>query len=185
VIFFVFVVCVFVVFGVGRSGLFVGERVASGTGFLFVQQVEECVDFVVEEMTYGTCLLNRTVFDCVDAPLNLSCSVRVVNYRNDTCVVGLENVTLERCVVTGYLIDTVRVSTEGYSCRVTEDNVTLILCDSLYDGNGDGLCSSGESCVKFSVVGDVVERQERNSQDVWVDTDTTYFLSRASSEVFS
>ena len=52
-----------------------------------------------------------------------------------------------------------------------------------YDGNGDGICTSGESCMKFVVNGDSFEKYEKNSEENFKDDDDSFFLQRASAEV--
>ena len=43
---------------------------------------------------------------------------------------------------------------QGFSCSNTEDT---IICDSKKDGNGDGICQSGESCATFEVLANYVK----------------------------
>ena len=86
----------------------------------------------------------------------------------------------DSCTTTGYVAAASAViDTTGYNCTVTDDGKVYLTCDSIYDGNGDGKCTSGESCIQFGIVGNYVTRKERNSQDTFVDYDTTYVMTRA------
>jgi hypothetical protein len=84
------------------------------------------------------------------------------------------------CTTTGYLTAAQAIiNTTGYNCTITDDGKIYLTCDSMYDGNGDGKCTSGESCIQFGIVGNYITRKERNSQDTWQDHDTTYTMKRA------
>jgi len=60
-----------------------------------------------------------------------------------------------------------------------------VICDSKYDGNNDGICQSGESCVKFVVTQDKVERYLKNSQEEFTAEDESFFLEKLDYEVVS
>jgi hypothetical protein len=84
------------------------------------------------------------------------------------------------CTTTGYLAAaSTIINTTNYNCTVTDDGKVYLTCDSMYDGNGDGVCTSGESCIQFGIVGSFVTRKERNSQDAWQEHDPTYVMVRA------
>jgi len=52
---------------------------------------------------------------------------------------------------------------KGYVCDFTENkDGVYIICDSVLDGNGDGKCASGESCVKYDLTNKVTEKTDLN-----------------------
>ena len=115
---------------------------------------------------------------------NYSTSVRIFNpstthlKRLTNCTQEVNNETV--CELYAYQIDNYGIiSTKEYDCTEYYDyaNFTLI-CDSKIDGNGDGLCRSGESCQKFFFEGDNMTVFEKNSVEEWYSTDSTYFLDR-------
>ena len=136
-------------------------------------------DEVVRE--YKNCTITTPLTTCSDAPLNKTCTTIDVT-RQGLCDNGTRTVSRERteCTATGYRATSgVVLDTTGYACTVSGNGKAYVTCDSIYDGNGDGVCTSGESCVQFGIVGGFVTRQERNSDDRWADHDATYTLNRA------
>lgn len=52
---------------------------------------------------------------------------------------------------------------QGYVCDYTETEEGIsIVCDSIIDGNGDGKCSSGESCIIYDLTNKVTEKTKLN-----------------------
>lgn len=156
-----------------------------------VQEIERCKITTVEreEPIIGTCLSNpRTETVCTDEPINDSCSEVTESYEF-TCRKGMQIIEEERqdCTTTGYLINNaVRLNTEEYGCLIEESGGTLtVICDSVFDGNGDGICKSGESCIQFVLDGGSVSRSFKNSRKDFVEDDPTFFLQKATSEVVS
>lgn len=75
---------------------------------------------------------------------------------------------------------------DEYSCLPTEENgVIIIICDSKKDGNGDGICQSGESCMKYEFSDDKMQQYEKNSQEEFLSSDETFFLERITVEVIA
>ncbi|MBU0757417.1 MAG: hypothetical protein KKF44_05085, partial [Nanoarchaeota archaeon] len=114
-----------------------------------VKAYQDCerIDYEVKQDVWGKC--NREINQTVCNEDNSSCDIRQETERYD-CVVDQEILvkTKERCdEPTGYLIDdAVRLATKDYVCDShVEDGSTVVICDSIYDGNGDGVCSSGET----------------------------------------
>ncbi len=135
----------------------------------------------------GTCTEERTSRSCSDPPLNTTCTTesQMVEYA---CQTGTETITHNEtvCKPVGYVVNgLVHVPTERYGCTVYEDGHIIITCDSVDDGNGDGICTSGESCVEYTIMGGTAWRKERNSGDVIVDSDPTAFLPAGEPEVLS
>ena len=153
-----------------------------------IQKIEDCkeIEWAEEENVYGTCTDERTVLSCSDPPANKSCttSTEVSTYDcvKDTKVVKK---TREECKTTALVINgEVKLNVEDYVCSTEEDgNEVTVLCDSRYDGNGDGKCTSGESCMKFVVNGAAVSKSEKNSEDEFKEADDSFFIEKASVEV--
>ncbi|MBS3138795.1 hypothetical protein J4207_03765 [Candidatus Woesearchaeota archaeon] len=148
-----------------------------------VQAMVSCknVTWTEEEVIMGTCTEINNRVSCLDAPLNLSCTTIQENF-NYTCSQGKQTVTKSKqdCDTTGYVINNVHLNTIDYKCDVIDNSgVITATCDSVFDGNGDGVCGSGESCTRFVVDGTSVTRTEKNSGDTWVASDESYFLERA------
>jgi len=119
---------------------------------------------------------------CSDEPINLSCTTIPEQYSY-SCFKGKQTVTKSKqdCDTTGYVINNVQLNTVDYACTLADDNgVVTAICDSVFDGNGDGVCQSGESCTRFVVDGNAAVRSEKNSYDEWIVSDESYFLERAS-----
>lgn len=69
-------------------------------------------------------------------------------------------------------------------CTYTSEDTTLIItCDSKLDGNNDGICKPGESCVQFRITTNGVQRFEKNSRYDWVEHDDTFVEERLQMEV--
>ncbi len=72
----------------------------------------------------------------------------------------------------------------GYQCTANEyDEVVIVICDSIYDGNGDGICQSGESCMKFEIDGKDVKKYEKNSKHEFMESDDSFFVDKVKVEV--
>ena len=58
----------------------------------------------------------------------------------------------------------------------------VITCDSRFDGNNDGVCSSGESCMQYRVEKGNVQTLMKNSRDDFVASDDSFFLEELKME---
>jgi hypothetical protein len=148
-----------------------------------VQRIESCQNTSVQEIVpnYATCSSNTPVTTCSDAPTNASCITTFVA-RPYPCINGTSTITTTKtsCSTNGYVINNVvTLNTTGYGCSATDNGKVYVTCDSNTDGNGDGICTSGESCVQFGIVGTFVTTQERDSQDQWVDNDPSFGIAPA------
>ncbi|MGV8171396.1 MAG: hypothetical protein ACP5OA_01755 [Candidatus Woesearchaeota archaeon] len=149
-----------------------------------VERQDSCVDekYVESVPRYDACFYDVDV--CDDEPLNTSCH-KVE--REDICYVGSVDVEKIRknCHTSGYKISKYVLDTEEYVCNVdvSDKESTIVLCDSKYDGNGDGICTSGESCMKYVIDQDSIEQYEKNSRDEFVQSDDSYFLNKINTEV--
>ena len=57
-------------------------------------------------------------------------------------------------------------------CTITDKSE--IVCDSKKDGNADGKCKSGESCVKCKIVNDELQCYKKNSKKTFSKVDNTF-----------
>lgn len=154
--------------------------ISKNTGHV-VNKLDMCIDEKYNESTpqYGNCTYNADVCDA----LNTSCHKEARTYTCYTGSVSVEK-TSKKCKTDGYKIGKNKLNTGDYVCNVSDDvDSTTVVCDSKYDGNGDGICTSGESCMKFVVNGNNIDVYKRNSKDEYVKDDPTYFLAEASTEV--
>jgi hypothetical protein len=148
-----------------------------------VERLDECIDekYVESVQQYGNCSYDINV--CDDAPVNQSCHKITKVY---TCNTGSLNVetTHKNCQTKGYKISKYKLDTEEYACSVDtiDKDSTVIICDSKYDGNGDGICTSGESCMKYVITKDSIQSYEKNSKDEYQPSDESYFLNKINVE---
>ncbi len=164
----------------------VTQAVVSG-----IEEIQDCqtVSWKEEKSIYGTCSTEKPINVCSDSPINKSChaDIRVETYP---CVTGTQIVqkSQQHCELLGYTINNgvklVKLNTQDYACTPGEvSGAIIVTCDSKRDGNGNGICTSGESCMRFVVDGSSVKTYEKNSRDDFVIADDTFFLSKASMEV--
>ncbi|MDP3734549.1 MAG: Ig-like domain-containing protein [Nanoarchaeota archaeon] len=153
-----------------------------------VQEVESCYDSTsYEQQTImDTCTKEVVKKICSDEPVNQSCNdeTRIVDYE---CNPHTETVQKSErvCQMTALIVNNaVRISNIGdYACSTQEGAEVIVLCDSRFDGNGDGKCTSGESCMRFTIDGNTVTKEEKNSRNDFVAEDDKYFLDEATTEV--
>jgi hypothetical protein len=146
-----------------------------------VERIDNCVDEKYFESVpqLGTCQHNISVCD----ELNTSCHNAAENYSCYTNSINIEK-TAKKCNTKGYKISKYNFSTEEYSCSIdtTDKDSTVMVCDSKYDGNGDGICTSGESCMKYVITKDSIASFEKNSKDEYAPADESYFLNKITVE---
>ncbi|MDP3698182.1 MAG: Ig-like domain-containing protein [Nanoarchaeota archaeon] len=144
-----------------------------------VEKIESCVtvNFEDTENVYGTC--THEVLECGGLN-NATCATVQKEYR---CFLGQQKVqkSYQQCKTVGWQINNgqkiVKLDTTNYACSTQESGSTItVICDSQYDGNGDGICKSGESCQKFVVNGTTIVRSEKNSDDQYKEADDSYFM---------
>lgn len=123
---------------------------------------------------------------CSDYPINQSCTEELRHYTIP-CITGTQtiNKSKQECKTTALTIaDKIKLNIKDYACTVTKaQNEYEAICDSKYDGNGDGICTSGESCQKFVIQGDQVQQLVKNSQDTFTSTDDSFYLQKSGVEV--
>ena len=165
------------------------EELSENPDVSAVQDIFECknVTWDETEAIMATCTSDLVWISCSDPPLNKSCTTDVET-RSYPCENGTQiaQKTEEVCTPTGHIIDeAIQLNTENYRCSAVDDGKIYVTCDSIYDGNGDGICSPGESCVQFGIVGNTVVRYERNSDVEWKESSDSFYLQKATSEVLS
>ena len=160
-------------------------------------QVNDCVtnEWETEEPIYGTCQQEYTGTVCDDPPINNSCHEET-NYYEYQCQTGTQKIphTEKVCTPKAFEItkETADTVTEkgminfkewGKCSYEKQENGITVICDSKYDGNNDGICQSGESCIKFIVTADKVEKFLKNSKEEFTAEDESFFLKELNYEV--
>lgn len=156
---------------------------------------EDCITtfWNEEENVYGTCnaYYNHTV--CEDEPYNTSCYTEELS-SDYKCITGTKTVqkSKETCADRDMrlTVDTLAGTKEyvleygewGRCSYAKEDEDVIITCDSKRDGNNDGKCTPGESCIQFRVTKQGVQKYEKNSRIDFVENDDSFFLERLSME---
>jgi hypothetical protein len=161
--------------------------------------LKECktIEWETEEPIYDTCQGESITTICDDEPINKTCHEET-KYHEYRCKTGTNIIPHSEkiCAQKAFEItkETADVVTEkgrinfkewGECSYEQEGNDITIICDSKYDGNDDGICQSGESCVKFVVTHDKVERFLKNSQDEFTKEDESFFLEKLDYEVMA
>jgi len=152
-----------------------------------VQKIQDCVDvqYAVEEPVYGTCTWHGMA--CDDEPANTTCSIQDRQYQCKTIVQSVTK-TRQECKTTELRVDNgqkiITLDIRDYVCSSEESGTVItVVCDSKFDGNGDGKCSSGESCQKIVIDGSTLSRSEKNSEDEYTEASESYFVQEAGMEV--
>lgn len=168
------------------------------TADITAENVQDCKTVYWDETspTYGTCTYYHNETLCTDAPANKSCTI---TQKSDDyqCKTGTNTVQKSKQVcsdkelqfsvdkttsIENYKID---YGKWGKCSNAKENNELVIICDSKLDGNNDGICQSGESCVKFVVGKDSITKSLKNSQEIFTAKDETFFLTELNYEVMS
>ncbi len=144
-----------------------------------VEKIESCttVQFQDTEHVYGTCTQNMVRCSGLG---NSTCATVEEEYR---CETGQQVVTksYQQCTTTKLRVNNgqkiVEIDLKEYACSNTESgSMITVICDSKYDGNGDGKCNSGESCQQILVNGTTIQKLEKNSDDEYRADDESYFM---------
>jgi len=166
------------------------------TDDISLDEIEDCKTTYWDEDidVYDTCTGQRNMNICADEPSNTTCSIQSVSY-NYTCLTGKETVqkSKEICkdneiqIGVDKLIGTDEYKIEygqwGKCSYTTEGEALVITCDSRFDGDNNGICTSGESCTQFRITKDNVQTLVKNSRDDFVANDDTFFLDELELEV--
>jgi hypothetical protein len=151
-----------------------------------VQKIQECKDKIVQDVVpvYGNCTRPVVCQNITNETCDPSITEEIYQ-----CYTGIQNIdrTVTECKTVGLKINNkIQLDIRDYACSTQNDTGTVtVVCDSKYDGNGDGICTSGESCMKFIVNGSNVEKYKKNSRNGFVSGDSSYFLNEVSVEVLS
>jgi hypothetical protein len=117
---------------------------------------------------------------CIGESYNISCSIIQSEIKEEPIITKkevVENICKQNRLI---LVDETErldylIFIEGYKCVLLNDTTTL--CESIYD-YPDGVCQSGESCIKIIYDGKDYKQYERNSQDEWKDNDPSYIQKK-------
>ncbi len=169
------------------------------TNKITMKVIKDCktIEWETEEPVYGMCQREYIQTVCDDEPINKSCHKETKYYEYE-CQTGTNIIphSKEECTPKAFEItkelgavvtERGRINFKEWgecSYETGEDNI-IIICDSQYDGNNDGICQSGESCVKFIVTQNKVERYLKNSQEEFTEEDDSFFLKKLDYEVMA
>lgn len=151
-----------------------------------VEEIQECttIQFEEKENVYGTC--TKEALECSGAD-NATCATVQKEY---SCKTGEQQVSksYQQCTTVGLRVNNgekiVELNIRDYACSRQESGTQIIVtCDSKYDGNGDGICKSGESCQRIVVNGTSIMKSEKNSDDEYREADDSYFMPEVGMEV--
>lgn len=134
----------------------------------FYDEIEDVFDNVTRDRdVYGSCVYYNNYTTCLNSTgPDTDCSAEQLTY-DFTCTIGTESYqsyekvsekTVQKskttCNKRGYTIDIagsnkkIDFAKAGYYCSLDGN---ILTCDSVHDGNGDGICKSGETCIKFEI----------------------------------
>jgi len=168
------------------------------TADITAENIQDCKTVYWDETNpvYGTCTHYYNETSCSDPPDNLSCTITEQSYDYQ-CQKGTKIIKRSEQVCKDkelqFSIDK-QTTVEDYKinygnwgkCSTSKENNNLVvICDSKLDGNNDGKCQSGESCVKFKVSKNSITRFLKNSQEAFTEDDDTFFLTKLNYEVMS
>lgn len=132
------------------------------------------------------CHETKTIRNCIDDRNDTSCSVGSINYTTKCNTrIEWEDRVKKECRTKGYIIDNkIKISSSDYNCSASRSNGQItVICDSLHDGDGNGICSSGESCLKYEIDKTQITKFEKNSRNDFTRADDTFFKISPSAEV--
>lgn len=161
------------------------------TDDISLEKLQDCNTVYWNESTHiiGNCIRYYNTTICDDEPFNTSCYIGEKSY-NYSCRIGTKVVekNKEVCTEKEFQFTVTRLpKDEKYrleygqwgKCSYEADGETLVVtCDSMYDGNNDGICSSGESCIQFQITKDGTQRFVKNSREDYAIQDETFFLEK-------
>lgn len=115
-----------------------------------ITDIEDCyikTDIQINDIN-GKCNMEYLNYDNKTSPQTIT-----IEYEEYVCKKGeeIEYINTTICNKIGMDIGSKRIlygGIYGYQCNVKSN---IVICDSMYDGNGDGVCNSGESCVTIDL----------------------------------
>lgn len=135
-------------------------------------------------MILRTCLQVKTIDDCSEETVTEEIPI----YNGSTLVyINAVQRTKKYCKAQSLEVKKkYNLPLDRYFCSPTEEQDSIvIICDSKSDGNGDGICQSGESCLKYVIDDQGITTLMKNSRHDFVAEDTTYFLDELAVEVIA
>ena len=156
-----------------------------------IEELKECetVYWTEVEPVYSTCTGYYETTICDDEPLNQSCHTEQQGY-NYTCQTGTltEEKSKEVCQDKELQVTVEKLGADenykllygqwGKCSYQAQDGVAVITCDSQYDGDNNGVCTPGESCMQFRISKDGVQTLMKNSRDDFIESDASFFLEK-------
>lgn len=150
-----------------------------------ISKIKRCVTSFYNETknVFGDCTVYWNITTCLNlSGRNTDCYTVEKNFTNNRCKIGEKNITINstRCVSVGINIVSpdlnASLSTERFGgCSINRTEKCFI-CDSKIGGDGDGVCRSGELCIKMCLMGRTLKKFFRNSRDDFVEFDETFPL---------
>jgi hypothetical protein len=146
------------------------------------------------EHIYGNCESTVTERICEDTTTNTSCSTqertivseciketKITEKSKETCVDKELRIAVNKALKD----ENYRLNYEGWGkCSYSAiDETLMVICDSEFDGNGDGICQQGESCIAFIVEKGGTQRLVKNSRIDYVPDDVTFYQDKLDMEV--
>jgi hypothetical protein len=160
-----------------------------------LEQVRDCetIYWNETEKISGNCSSTYTQTIC-DEPFNVSCrheeksytyacekDANVVEKSKEVCIDKGMDVYVEKLLKENkYSLD---YSDWGKCSYTPSDDSLVIICDSKNDGNADGMCQPGESCISFIVTKNNIVRMFKNSRNDFVESDPTFYQEKIDMEV--
>lgn len=164
----------------------VAAGIVAQTNKIYLKKLVSCnnVSYSIIGPVYGNCTRDYPERVCQDPPLNTTCQdqIKTHNYRCQTGTTTVQKSSLD-CSPKSFEIsrelNALKQKIEFLDWGMcSQEGENVIICDSKFDGNNDGKCSSGESCMKFVVNLDGIDAYTKNSRDDWVLDDNSFFLGK-------
>lgn len=155
-----------------------------------IQEEKQCIQipYEIQQPIMGVCTDTYPKIVCDDYPTNTSCHETTEDITH-SCVTGYETITQykEECHTTALVINEhFAIPTTAYACSAIEEgSLITVTCDSKYDGDGNGECHSGESCLQYEIEGETISQKQRNSHDEFTKSDDSFFQEENDVEVRS
>lgn len=148
-----------------------------------IELIQDCTNKTI----ISECSETRQLSVCSDEPINKSCSMNDYLYKYPCNMEVDDCKTNTISIQTKYMISTSEYSLDfkkwGNCNYQTNADELIIICDSIYDGNGDSICSSGESCTKIIITASSIKEYYLDDYDNWAETKTIYHEKELEKEI--
>lgn len=186
---------VLAVLALATYGISIVKQSARVADDITLDEIKDCetVFWNETENIYGTCTHEYSIRKCDDEPINNSCHI-VQESKNYECITGYNTSAKSKEICKDKEMRLLAGELSGgKKYRLTygdwgkcgylpgTDSV-IITCDSKNDGNEDGICQPGESCVSFIVSKNRIERFFRNSRADFTSDDPTFYQDKLTME---